>query len=186
MLRQDTKGGQRPTGCLQEIITDKKLLEEQLHKLTGIPGSALRGSPLSQFSFDERVLWARNRDTKREGDLAHSLLGILDISIPVIYGEGKENAFRRLNRECKYQLDELSQTTLNYAKRFTILQQTLKRNTLASSAVNAFGDATVRFPPTWDNGCVPERAASSKLKKRAVCSKLQYNITSSFPLISAW
>ena len=34
-------------------------------------------------------------------------------------------------------------------------------NTLASSAVNTFGDATVRFPPsavlpTWDNGCVPD------------------------------
>jgi hypothetical protein len=45
------------------------------------------------------VLWARNRDTKREEDLAYSLLNIFDISIPVIYGEGKENAFCRLNRE---------------------------------------------------------------------------------------
>lgn len=54
---------------------------------------------------------------KREEDLAYSLLGIFDISIPVIYGEGKENAFRRLNREWKYRLDELSQATSNYAKR---------------------------------------------------------------------
>ena len=60
-------------------------------------------------------------DIKREEDLTYSLLGIFDISIPVIYGEGKENAFRRLNREWKYRLDELSQATSNYAERLTIL-----------------------------------------------------------------
>jgi hypothetical protein len=58
------------------------------------------------------VSWARNRETKREEDLAYSLLGIFDILMPVIYGEGKENAFRRLNREWKYRLDE---SALNYA-----------------------------------------------------------------------
>jgi WD40 repeat protein len=72
------------------------------------------------------VLWARNRETKREEDLTYSLLGIFDISMPVIYGEGKENAFRRLNREWKYRLDELSQATSNYAKRLGALQQALK------------------------------------------------------------
>jgi hypothetical protein len=107
-------------------LGDKKSLEVQLHKITGIPVLALQGRPLSDFSFDERVLWARNRDTKREEDLVYSLLGIFDISIPVIYGEGKENAFRRLNREWKYRLDELSQATSNYTKRLGALQQTLK------------------------------------------------------------
>jgi hypothetical protein len=29
-------------------------------------------------------------------------------------------------------------------------------NTLASSAVNAVGDANIRSPPTWDNGWMPE------------------------------
>ena len=108
-------------------LGDKKSLEQQLYKITGIPVSVLRSSsPLSNFSFDERVLWVRNRDTKRKEDLAYSLLGIFDISMPVIYGEGKENAFRRLKREWKYRLDELLQTTMNYAKRFGRLQQTLE------------------------------------------------------------
>jgi hypothetical protein len=80
-------------------LGDKKLLEGQLHKITGIPVSALQGSPLSEFSFDERISWAQLRETKREEDKAYSLLGIFDLSMPVIYGEGKENAFRRLNRE---------------------------------------------------------------------------------------
>ncbi len=94
-------------------LGDKKSLDGQLYKITGVPVSALRGSPLSNFSFNERVLWARNRETKPEEDLAYSLIGIFDISIPVIYGEGKENAFRRLNREWRFRLDELSQATSN-------------------------------------------------------------------------
>jgi hypothetical protein len=89
-------------------LGDKKSLEGQLHKITGIPISALQGSPLYEFSFDERISWAQIRETKREEDKAYSLLGIFDISMPVIYGEGKENALRRLNREWKYRLDELS------------------------------------------------------------------------------
>ena len=81
-------------------LGDKKSLEVLLHGITGISVLALRGRLPSDFSFDVRVSWARNRDTKREEDLAYSLLGILGVSIPVIYGEGKENAFRRLYREC--------------------------------------------------------------------------------------
>ena len=80
-------------------LGDKKSLEGQLHEITGIPVSALQSSPLSEFSFDERISWAQLRETKREEDKAYSLLGIFDISMPVIYGEGMENAFRRLNRE---------------------------------------------------------------------------------------
>jgi hypothetical protein len=105
-------------------LGDKKSLEGQLYKITGIPVSALQGSPLSEFSFEERISWAKMRETKREEDKAYSLLGIVDVSMPILYGEGKENAFRRLNREWKYRLDELStisQATSSYDKRSTTL-----------------------------------------------------------------
>jgi len=81
-----------------ECLGDKKLLEQQIHEITGIPIEALRGSPLSNFSVDERMSWAANRETKRKEDKAYSLLGIFDVFMPLIYGEA-DNAFSRLKGE---------------------------------------------------------------------------------------
>lgn len=60
---------------------------------------ALQGIALFEFSVAERMSWAENRETKREEDKAYSLLGIFDIHMPLIYGEGMKNAFRRLREE---------------------------------------------------------------------------------------
>ena len=45
------------------------------------------------------MLWAENRETTRKEDKAYSLLGIFDVHMPLIYGEGRENAFKRLRAE---------------------------------------------------------------------------------------
>ena len=45
------------------------------------------------------MAWAANRETTREEDMAYSLLGIFDVNMPLIYGEGNEKAFRRLRDE---------------------------------------------------------------------------------------
>jgi hypothetical protein len=39
------------------------------------------------------------RQTKREEDSAYCLLGIVRVHLPLIYGEGKANAFTRLRKE---------------------------------------------------------------------------------------
>jgi hypothetical protein len=80
-------------------LGDKKSLERQLHKITGIAVPALQGTPLSEFSVEERMSWAEKRETKREEDKAYSLLGIFNIHMPLIFGEGSENAFVRLREE---------------------------------------------------------------------------------------
>jgi hypothetical protein len=82
-----------------ERFGDKKLLERQVHDITGIPLKALQGIPLSSFSVPERMSWAAKRETKREEDRAYSLLGIYNIYMPLLYGEGSENAFIRLHEE---------------------------------------------------------------------------------------
>ncbi|KAI9775933.1 MAG: hypothetical protein M1839_000722 [Geoglossum umbratile] len=84
-----------------EWLGDKKSLEQTLHEITGIATQALRGSPLSYFSTDERMLWAAKRHTKREEDAAYSLLGIFNIYMPLTYGEGRQKALGRLLKEIK-------------------------------------------------------------------------------------
>jgi len=78
---------------------NKISLKQQIHEITGIANSALQGTPLSQFSVDERLSWIERRQTKLEEDKSYSMLGIFDVSMPLIYGEGKEKAFKRLWEE---------------------------------------------------------------------------------------
>lgn len=80
-------------------LGDKRSLERQIHEITGISVQALRGTALSEFAVSERMSWAESRQTKREEDKAYSLLGIFDIHIPLIYGEGMNSAFKRLQEE---------------------------------------------------------------------------------------
>jgi hypothetical protein len=80
-------------------LGDKELLESQIHEITGIAHSALQGSPLSRFSVAERFSWVEKRSTTRKEDLAYSMLGIFDIYMPLIYGEGRDKAFIRLKKK---------------------------------------------------------------------------------------
>ncbi|KAF2677680.1 beta transducin-like protein HET-D2Y [Lentithecium fluviatile CBS 122367] len=80
----------------QKRLGDKVSLRRQIHKITGIPDSALQGACLSQFNVNERLSWKEGRHTKLEEDGAYSLLGIFGVYIPPIYGEGTGGAFKRL------------------------------------------------------------------------------------------
>jgi hypothetical protein len=85
--------------CEGDRLGDKRTLERQIHEITAIPITALRGTPLSQFDVDDRLLWTESRQTTREEDKAYSLFGIFDVYLPLIYGEGRESAFKRLREE---------------------------------------------------------------------------------------
>jgi hypothetical protein len=77
----------------------KKSLEQVLHEVTKIPPRALRNAPLDEFSVDERMFWAEDRETKYGEDKVYSLLGLFGVSMLPNYGEGVDNAFARLRRE---------------------------------------------------------------------------------------
>ncbi|KAM7198693.1 Heterokaryon incompatibility protein (HET) domain containing protein [Naviculisporaceae sp. PSN 640] len=73
-----------------------------LSDITGIPRNALLGSvPLSHYGVDERFNWVASRKTTREEDIAYCMLGIFNVFIPLIYGEGEANASYRLRRAIK-------------------------------------------------------------------------------------
>jgi hypothetical protein len=51
------------------------------------------------FSIASKMSWAAERTTKRPEDVAYCLLGIFDVNMPLLYGEGSTKAFVRLQEE---------------------------------------------------------------------------------------
>ena len=88
-----------------ERIGDRSSMHSELADITKIDARFLRprqGSPskvlemLSEVSIATRIGWVAERETTREEDIAYCLLGILEINMPLLYGEGGVKAFRRL------------------------------------------------------------------------------------------
>ena len=80
-------------------LGNKRSLVQTIHDITGIPHRALRDEPLNAFGVEERFSWAQHRETKRTEDKAYSLLGLFDVQMPLLYGEGSEKALLRLRKE---------------------------------------------------------------------------------------
>ena len=71
---------------------------EVVSEITSIPSAFLEGLNLQKANVAMRMSWASKRVTTRKEDLAYCLLGIFDINMPLLYGEGTK-AFRRLQEE---------------------------------------------------------------------------------------
>jgi hypothetical protein len=85
--------------CEGRQIGDKMSLNQLIHEITSIPLAALRNDSLDHFTTSERARWSENRETTEDEDIVYCLLGILDVSMPTSYGEGRESASRRLQAE---------------------------------------------------------------------------------------
>ncbi|KAK6605164.1 hypothetical protein H4I96_05746 [Botrytis cinerea] len=85
----------------RKLLGDKRSLEKPIFEITQIPFQALRGDPFSDFSIAERKRWVAQRQTTEEEDLVYCLLGLCEVSMPPIYGEGKEAALKRLEMTVK-------------------------------------------------------------------------------------
>ncbi|KAK0626210.1 hypothetical protein B0T14DRAFT_509418 [Immersiella caudata] len=108
---------------LQELVAPRKLefydrdwnfvggredLEQTLFEITGIDGDVLHDSSgLASTPIGRRMSWAVGRKTTRVEDRAYSLLGIFNINMPLLYGEGTQ-AFFRLQQEIASQSNDLS------------------------------------------------------------------------------
>ncbi|TVY70158.1 Vegetative incompatibility protein HET-E-1 [Fusarium oxysporum f. sp. cubense] len=109
--------------CLQELIAPRRVefyagdwselgtkwsLATTVKEITGIPYDALcHNRPLSDFTAAERMSWASKRETTRIEDMAYCLLGIFDVNMPLIYGEGKKS-FIRLQMEILKEKEDYS------------------------------------------------------------------------------
>ncbi|RPD53068.1 HET-domain-containing protein [Lentinus tigrinus ALCF2SS1-7] len=82
-----------------DSLGSKAELARELEEATGIPQAVLRlETKLSDVSVAQRMSWAAFRQTKIVEDEAYCLMGIFDVNMPTLYGEGRR-AFQRLQEE---------------------------------------------------------------------------------------
>lgn len=75
-------------------------LARDLARSTKININILTGRrPADTASVANRMGWAAHRETSRPEDLAYCLMGIFNVNMPLLYGEGMSKAFFRLQEE---------------------------------------------------------------------------------------
>ena len=80
-------------------IGDKRTLRRTLNDITGVPEHILTDGLYGNRPCIARIMsWAADRTTTRVEDRAYSLMGLLGVNMPMLYGEGKK-AFHRLQLE---------------------------------------------------------------------------------------
>lgn len=86
--------------CNWKRIGDKRAgqMATLISRVSDIPRSVIaNGETRFEYSVAQRMSWAAGRKTFRVEDEAYSLLGLFDVEMPLIYGEGTK-AFRRLQQ----------------------------------------------------------------------------------------
>lgn len=87
-------------------IEHRRAIEER----TGISTRALYNFEPKDYFIAQKMSWAAGRKTSRVEDRTYSLLGLFDVNMPLLYGEGNK-AFERL----QYELIRTSIDTTIYA-----------------------------------------------------------------------
>lgn len=86
----------------------KTTLASQIQQASGIPSLFLRGEKQPQkASIAMRMSWMSRRTTTKPEDIAYCILGLFDVSMPLLYGEG-DRAFMRLQQEIIKRSDDES------------------------------------------------------------------------------
>jgi Heterokaryon incompatibility protein (HET) len=106
---------------LQELLAPRRLffystewnkigssrdLKALLCQATGIDTEYFTGRDLYMASVAKRMSWAATREATRPEDIAYSLFGIFDVNMPLLYGEGQQKAFLRLQEEIMKSSDD--------------------------------------------------------------------------------
>ena len=112
-----------------KLLGDKQTLKDLLHGVTGIPKGALEGKTLSEYSVADRMAWAAKRSATKVEDKAYSLFGVFGVHLPLLYGEGEKNAFRRLK-------DEIAKSK-GYKSAHRVARQSQRDIDMATSRVRA-------------------------------------------------
>ena len=92
-----------------KFIGDKKTLALTLQDITQVPQGILVNGLSGTYRpcIAQIMSWTSNRTTTRVEDKAYSLMGLLDVNMPMLYGEGRKS-FHRLQLEILRTSDDQS------------------------------------------------------------------------------
>lgn len=95
--RREERAGKDGRNDQRTSINDKDNMSvvAAITRVTGIPEADIRNFVPSCTRVSEKMRWASQRTTCRIEDMAYSLLGLFDVTIPIAYGDGPR-AFYKL------------------------------------------------------------------------------------------
>ncbi|KAK2597031.1 hypothetical protein N8I77_012905 [Diaporthe amygdali] len=90
-------------------LGEKRAISPFLAEITGIDATIMAGErPIESASIAKRMSWMARRQTTRPEDSAYCLMGVFGVNMPMLYGEGGERAFLRLQEEIMKTSDDQS------------------------------------------------------------------------------
>lgn len=99
------------------VVGNRHSLASELCEVTGIDMDCLLSKrDKALYSVAQRLSWAAKRRTTRPEDMAYCLLGIFDVNLPLLYGEGADKAFLRLQMEVLQATQDQTMFTWTWAR----------------------------------------------------------------------
>lgn len=132
-------------------LTSKTSSAKRISQITGISSDAIRSKTWTSYCISERMSWAAHRQTTRQEDMAYCLLGIFDISMPLLYGEGGDKAFLRLQEEIMKESDDQSIFAWDATSKDSLIRQI---GALATSPSQFKDGASIEVIPSYGGSSV--------------------------------
>ncbi|KAI1260946.1 heterokaryon incompatibility protein-domain-containing protein [Xylariaceae sp. FL1019] len=132
-----------------DLLGSKHSLQDTIASVTGIETIVLSSGNFAQVCIAKRMAWAADRVTTRVEDQAYSLMGIFDVNMPLIYGEGKK-AFLRLQQEILRVSDDQSLFAWGAPKAFGDMHKMATRGSDQPLMHGLLADSAADFKSTHE------------------------------------
>ncbi|EHK99742.1 putative Vegetative incompatibility protein HET-E-1 [Glarea lozoyensis 74030] len=90
--------GRKISSCNIDILSSLSITWKRLREVSGLHEVGLSKNYWHHRIVAQKFSWAARRKTTREEDKSYSLMGLLSINMPILYGEG-QRAFMRFQEE---------------------------------------------------------------------------------------
>jgi hypothetical protein len=137
-----------------QFVGTKRGHVKLISAITKIPPCILlEGVEEESICVAAKMSWAAARQTKRKEDSAYCLLGLFNVHMPLIYGEG-DQAFQRLQEEIVKRHNDITifvwsrPPSLHYDRQFIGLFATSPAEFANSFAIRPFTDIFIEFSTT--------------------------------------